>query len=228
MWKAQEKRLKKMQQNITASKEAYEARVNQVENDFKDKEGRVAALSVKAPNSGIVQEFTLKLGQKVNEGDKIAIVVSPESLIAELQIQELQIRDVVLGQKVMVDTRSSKIEGKVIRIDPAVIEGEVQVDVSLSGQLPPEARSDLNVDGLIAITDIENALFIKRPSFAQRYTSVSLYRISNDGRFATKVPVEFGQSSINQIQIVNGLSQGERLVISDTTSWEQHAEILIN
>jgi hypothetical protein len=129
---------------------------------------------------------------------------------------------------VTIDTRTSEIIGEVTRIDPAVKSGMVLVDVKLVSDLPTEARPELTVDGLIAISNIENALYVKRPVYAPRYTKVALYKLSQDQQFASKNSVGLGQSSVNKIQIVEGLMLGDEIIISDTSNWQEHQEIKIN
>ena len=228
IWKSQEKRLLKMDKNLNANKKANLARLSLARNEFERIKDQVDGLEVRATTTGTVQKLNLELGKHVIEGEEIAVIASTENLYAQLKIQELQVSSIILGQRVTIDTRNSKIEGKVVRIDPAVIEGEVLIAVSLIGNLPPESRTDLNIDGLIEISNIENTLYLKRPAFSHSFSILYLYRLSDDGSFATKVPVETGQISINYIEVVSGLSKGDRLIVSDTSLWDQHSEILIN
>jgi hypothetical protein len=170
----------------------------------------------------------LVLGEQVLVGGSVALIANQESLFAELKVQEIKINGISLGQTVVIDTRSSTINGKVIRIDPAVNTGMVQVDVMLTSALPSEARPDLTVEGLIQISNIDNAIFVKRPVFAPKHSNTNLYRLTEDEQFAQKQLVALGQSSVNQIQILSGLSVGDEIIISDTSDWQEHKEIMIN
>jgi hypothetical protein len=161
-------------------------------------------------------------------GGSVAMIADQRSLYAELQVQEIMVSDITLGQRVVVDTRTSEIVGEVIRIDPAVNAGMVQVDVKLSGKLPNEARPDLTVNGSIEISNIDDALFVKRPAFAPKHSKTGLYRLTADAQFAQKQVVALGQSSVNQIQILSGLKAGDEVIISDTSDWQAHQEIMIN
>ncbi len=227
-WLAQQQRVVKMQANIEASETALQARLGQVENNYQRIGDQVDNLTVTSTTEGVVQQVSLALGQHATSGASVALIASQQSLIAELQVQELQIRDIVVGQPVIIDTRSSQIRGQVIRIAPGVTAGMVQVDVELLDALPSEARPDLNVEGKIQISNIQDALYVRRPAFAPRYTSSNLYRLSTDEKFAEKTLVELGQSSVNLIQIVSGLAAGDTIIISDTSAWQQHANVLIN
>jgi len=227
-WQAQQQRAEKMQANLIASKKAQQARLNLVDNNYQRILDQVNNLVVRSTSEGVVQQVSLELGQQANTGTSVALVASQKSLIAELQIQELQIRDIAIGQSVTIDTRSSTIRGQVQRIDPAVNSGMVQVDVSLIDELPAEARPDLNVEGLIEITNISDTLFVRRPAFAPRFTTTDIFRISADQKFAEKMRIQIGQSSVNKIQVISGLNAGDTIIISDTSSWQQHANVLIN
>lgn len=227
-WQAQQQKVAKMEANLAANKAAQTARLGLVENNYQRIIDQVEALAIKASSSGVVQQVSLALGEQAQVGDSVALIADQHELFAELQVQEARVSEIVLGQAVIIDTRNTEVIGEVIRIDPAVNSGMVQVDVKLTSKLPIEARPDLTVDGLIEISNIANTLFVKRPVFAPKHSSVSLYKLSANTQFAEKNPVKLGQSSVNQIQIISGLVAGDTVIISDTTSWQDHKEIMIN
>jgi hypothetical protein len=227
-WQAQQQKAEKMKVNLAASKTAQQARIGLVENNYHRVEAQVAALKVIATTSGVVQQVSLALGERAQVGDSVALVADQNSLFAELHVQEVRVRDIALGQLVTIDTRTSEIKGQVTRIDPAVTAGMVLVDVKLTTELPSEARPELTVDGLITISHIQNTLYVKRPVYAPRKTEVGLYKLSNDQQFASKQLVALGQSSVNKIQVLEGLALGDEIIISDTSSWQEHQNIKIN
>jgi multidrug resistance efflux pump len=227
-WQAQQKKTEKMKLNMTATKIAQQARIGLVENNYLRVKEQVESLQVRSSTSGVVQQVSLELGERAHVGDSVALVADQHSLFAELQVQEVRARDIVIGQLVVVDTRTSEILGEIIRIDPAVKSGMVLVDVKLTSQLPNEARPELTVDGLIEISNIDNALYVKRPVFAPKHTNINLYKIIKDQEFAKKQLVSLGQSSVNRIQILSGLTVGDEIIISDTSRWQEHSEIKIN
>ena len=171
-------------------------------------------------------EMPLEAGQRLSMGANIAKLAEQNSLIAELQIPEIQIRDVALGQTVMIDTRNSKFEGIVSRIDPAVVNGRVQVDVVFSEDLPSDARPDLSVDGEIKITELSNTLYVDRPLFAQSKADTAFYKVN--GNVAQRVPVKTGYGSVNQVQILEGLEPGDRIITSDSTRFSSYEKFRIN
>jgi multidrug efflux pump subunit AcrA (membrane-fusion protein) len=184
-------------------------------------------LVVRATIDGIVQEMSLKLGQQVTRGTEAARIAPHDDLVALLDVQDFQIRDVVLGQVVTIDTRSSKTSGKVVRVDPAVRNGVVQVEVALTGALPSEARPDLSVEGVIDVERKRNALYVERPSSAQSHSTAAMYRISDSGSAASRVAVRLGRASTRHIEVLSGLKEGDKIVVSDSSAWESHEEILI-
>ena len=227
-WQAQKQKFIKMQANLSATQTAQNARLGLVENNYQRVQDQVASLAVKASTNGVVQQVSLALGEQATMGGSVALIADQSSLFAELQVQEIMVSNITLGQRVVVDTRTSQIIGEVIRIDPAVNAGMVQVDVKLSSKLPNEARPDLTVDGSIEISNIDDVLYVKRPAFAPKHSKTQLYRLTSDAQFAQKQMVALGQSSVNQIQILSGLKAGDEVIISDTSDWQEHQEIMIN
>ncbi|MBQ4879962.1 HlyD family efflux transporter periplasmic adaptor subunit [Pseudoalteromonas luteoviolacea] len=227
-WEAQKERKKKMVENLSARIIANEAKLGQIQNDFERVRQQVEDLVVTATITGVVQEVPLLLGQQSAVGSNIALIAEPTSLIAELQVQELQIRNVELGQNVVIDTRSSLIEGAVSRINPAVENGVVQVEVKLLSDLPAEARPDLNIEGNIEVSNIQDTLFVRRPSFSPANRRVGLYKLDETLAFAQKTQVQLGVSSVNEVQVLAGLKVGDTIVISDTSAWATHETVKIN
>ncbi len=223
----QQARLDKMEANLAATIEAHAARINKMRNSHNLIQQKIDDLSVRAPIDGVVQEMVLKLGQRVMPGAEAARIAPHDNLVAMLDVQDFQVRDVVPGQTVTIDTRASKIAGKVVRIDPAVVNGVVKVEVALEGQIPADARPDLSVEGIIEVERKADALFVNRPTFAQSHSKIALYRVDDGGGSARRVNVELGRASTRQIEIVSGLKEGDRIIVSDSSAWESHDQILL-
>lgn len=226
-WQIQQKLYDKFSINMQAQIKAKNAQLNKLSKILQRAEERVASLSIKASMNGIVQESDLKPGQQISVGGLIAKIADPKSLFAEIQLSELSIGDVVLGQPAIIDTRNGKVKGEVIRIDPNVIDGNVQVDIKIIETLPNNARPDLSITAKIKVSELTDTLYIKRPAFVRANTSSSLYRVDQEG-FARKVIVQLGQGSVNQIQVISGLNVGDKIVLSDTSNWQQHNTVLLN
>jgi len=167
-------------------------------------------------------------GQRIALGTNIARVARPDDLQAELQVPETQARDVQMGQLVHVDTRNGVVDGRVIRIDPTVRNGTVQVDVELIGKLPRGARPDLSVDGTIEIERLADVVHTGRPVYGQANSTISLFKLVEGGRYAVRVPVEIGRTSVNKVEIVQGLVPGDRVVLSDTSAYDEYERIRID
>ena len=189
-------------------------------------EDRVQSMKVVAGSDGVLQELggaqtgQLELGTWVNPGFILAKVAQPGKLKAVLRVPETQAKDVVLGQPTSIDTRNGVVAGHVMRIDPAVQNGTVAVEVALEGQLPRGARPDLSVDGTIEIERLQNVLYVGRPAYGQAESVVGLFRLEPDGKTASRVNVKLGRSSVNTIEVVQGLQPGDRVIISDMTQWD--------
>jgi multidrug efflux pump subunit AcrA (membrane-fusion protein) len=227
-WEIQQDVFSSMQENTQAQHNALTARIKKMSKTLERAQQQVNSLMIYATIDSVVQDVPIEAGQRINMGANIAKLAAQNALIAELQIPELHIQDVAIDQRVVIDTRNNKIQGIVSRIDPAVVNGNVQVDVSFSETLPRDARPDLTVDGEIKITEISDTLFVNRPLFAQSQSVASLYKISADGSFAQRIPVKLGKGSVNKIQILEGLSVGDKVIISDPSTWESYQKVRIN
>jgi HlyD family secretion protein len=214
-------------QNIGKQLEAERSRIDQLARTRDLRQRQSDALQLKAGIAGVLQQVPVEEGQQVLAGTNLARVARPDVLMAELRIAETQAKDIVIGQPVKVDTRNGIVAGSVMRIDPAVLNGTVQVDVDLTGELPPGARPDLSVDGTIEIERLDDVLYVGRPAFGQPGAQTTLFRINGDGE-ALRVPVELGRASVNLIEIVQGLAEGEQVILSDTSAWDQYDRIRLN
>jgi len=228
IWHLEIKRLAKRKENLAAQTVAYQARLNRMRRILQRVQSQVNSLHVKATMDSIVQEMPVELGQQVNSGTNLARLARKGKFIAELRVPEKLIQNVAIEQLVTIDTRTSKIQGRVSRIDPAVINGSVQIDVELIGAVPSEVRPDLTVEGVIEIAHLADTLYVKRPMFAKSFTQVTVYLLDADGQNASKQEVSFGQVSSKYIQINAGLNSGEKIIVSDTSGWEEHQQISLN
>jgi HlyD family secretion protein len=183
----------------------------------------IASMHVRAGAVGVLRDLgqpQLQEGQWVLAGSRMATVVQPGRLKAELQIPETQARDVMIGQQALIDTRTDTIPGKVVRVDPAAVNGTVTVDASLPAKLPRGARPDLSVDGTIVIERLDNVLHVGRPAYGQSNSVVGLFRLDPGGHTAQRVNVRLGRSSVNQIEVVDGLKKGDVVILSDMSRWD--------
>jgi multidrug efflux pump subunit AcrA (membrane-fusion protein) len=158
----------------------------------------------------------------------LAKVVQLDQLKASLKIAETQARDIQIGQPAEIDTHNGVIAGKVMRIDPAVLNGTVTVDVELAGALPQGARPDLSVDGTIDLDRMQDVLFVGRPAFGNENSTINLFRLNPDGQTAVRVPVKVGRASVNSIQVIEGLQQGDTVILSDMSRWDNTDRIRLN
>jgi HlyD family secretion protein len=186
------------------------------------------ALSVRAGISGVLVELDHQVGEHVDVGTTLAKVVQPDQLKASLKIAETQARDIQIGQPAEIDTHNGVIDGKVMRIDPGVLNGTVTVDVELAGALPLGARPDLSVDGTIDLDRMADVLFVGRPAFGNENSTISLFKLGADGKTAVRVPVKVGRASVNSIQVLEGLQDGDTVILSDMSRWDNTDRIRLN
>jgi HlyD family secretion protein len=192
------------------------------------KRRQVAALRVRAGVAGVLQQIgdreTLQVGQRISPGATLAKIVQPTRLKAEIRIAETQARDVQIDQRALVDTRNGVIPGRVSRVDPAVINGTVTVDIVLEGELPRGARPDLSVDGTIELERLEDVLYVGRPVHGQGDATIGLFKVLSGGE-AVRVPVKLGRSSVSTIEVLEGLEAGDTVVLSDMSQWDDYSRI---
>lgn len=196
------------------------AKVQQAQSLYDLKQREVDALTVKAGIDGVLVQMPLQVGQHVPVGTELAQIIQPNQLKAQLKIAETQAHDVQIGQQAEIDTHNGIVPGTVTRIDPAVVNGTVAVDVQLDGPLPTGARPDLSVDGTIDLQRLDDVLYVGRPAFGNENSTISLFKLSPDGKYATRVPVKVGRASVNEIQILSGLQAGDTVILSDMSRWD--------
>jgi len=203
------------QKAIETQMAEQQAKVDQIRALAALKQKQLNALKVRAGIEGDLVELPLQVGQHVLPGAELAKVVQPNHLIAQLKIAETQARDVQIGQPALVDTHNGTAAGTVMRVDPAVQNGTVTVDVKLTGDLPKGARPDLSVDGTIDLERLEDVLYVGRPAFGQENSTISLFKLDADSKGAVRVPVKVGRASVNSIQVLAGLHEGDTVILSD-------------
>jgi hypothetical protein len=220
-------RLALMEQALDGQIATQASQVAQLKAIAANQQARLRSLQVRAPDAGVLQDLTLQLGQWVPEGTTLAKVVQPGALKAVLRIPESQAKDVAIGQPARVDTRNGVVAGHVIRKDPSAQGGTVVVDVALDGPLPPGAVPDLSVDGVVVVDQLTNVLYTGRPAFTAGSGAASVFKLADDGSEAVRVPVVLGKSSVNVIEILQGLAPGDRIIVSDMSQYANAARVRI-
>ena len=208
-----------------ASKQAAVDQANQL---AKLKLDQVEALHVKAGMSGVLQALPVQVGQRVKPGDNLARVADPSKLKAQIKIAETQAKDIQPNQMAVIDTRNGVVKGHVKRVDPAVEQGTVTVDVAFDEELPKGARPDLSVDGTIDLDRMADVLFVGRPAFGNENSTISLFKLGVDGKTAVRVSVKVGRASVNSIQVIEGLQNGDTVILSDMSRWDNTDRIRLN
>jgi HlyD family secretion protein len=226
--KIEQQRLGIAGQAIEAQLRVQQAEVEQRRAQARLRRSQLAALRVRAGIDGVLQIVPVEVGQRVAPGTNLARVARPDRLKAVIRIPETQARDVVPGQKAVVDTRNGVVAGRVMRVDPAVQSGTVTVDLALVGELPKGARPDLTVDGTIELERLSNALHVGRPAMGQPQSTVGLFRIEKGTNEAVRVRVRLGQASVSTIEILEGLDVGDEVILSDTSAWDTADRIRLN
>jgi HlyD family secretion protein len=220
----EQKRLAFARDSIAPQLASKEAELDQANQLARLKREQVEALHVRAGIAGVLQQLPVQIGQRVKIGDNLARVADPSKLKAQVKIAETQAKDIQLNQSATIDTRNGVGKGHVIRVDPAVEQGTVTVDVAFDDPLPKGARPDLSVDGTIELERLDNVVYVGRPAFSQDNSTVTLFKLIN-AHEAVRTPVKLGRSSVNTIEIVSGLNPSDEVILSDTSGWDAHHRI---
>lgn len=224
----EEQRLELQRGTVDSRLEAQVKEVERFQQIVEFRENELNSMHVVSSTDGILQQLgtgELELGQWVNPGFQLARIVKPERLKAVLRIPETQAVDVAIGQVALIDTRNGVVEGHVVRIDPSAQGGTVGVDVALPLELPQGARPDLSVDGKIEIQRLSDVLHMQRPQYGSANSTISLFKLEEDERHATRVVVELGPSSVNEIVVTNGLSEGDIVILTDLSQFDSHNRV---
>ena len=225
----EEERLKTSARSTEAQLAVQQAEVERVTALLARKRQQLAALRVRANVEGVLQQIgdlvPLQVGQRITPAATLAKIVEPKRLKAVLRVPETQVRDVQLGQLAEIDTRNGIVPGRVIRIDPAALNGTVTVDVKLEGPLPRGARPDLNVDGVIELERLESVLYVGRPVQGLGESVVNVFKVVEGGKAACRVRARLGRSSVSVIEVVDGLQAGDEIILSDMAAWDEHERV---
>ncbi len=224
----EQKRLSFAHDSIEPQLASKQAAVDQANQLAKLKLDQVEALHVKAGMAGVLQQLPVQIGQRVKIADNLARVADPSKLKAQIKIAETQAKDIQPNQQAVIDTRNGVVKGHVKRIDPAVEQGTVTVDVAFDEELPKGARPDLSVDGTIELERLDNVVFVGRPAFGQENNTVGMFKLVAGSNEAVRTPVKLGKSSVNTIEILSGLNPGDQVILSDTSAWDSHERIRLN
>jgi len=224
----EQKRLAFAHDSIEPQLASKQAAVDQANQLAKLKLNQVEALHVKAGMAGVLQVLPVQIGQRVKIADNLARVADPSKLKAQIKIAETQAKDIQPNQQAVINTRNGVVKGHVKRIDPAVEQGTVTVDVAFDEELPKGARPDLSVDGTIELERLDNVVFVGRPAFGQENNTVGMFKLVAGSNEAVRTPVKLGKSSVNTIEILSGLNPGDQVILSDTSAWDSHERIRLN
>jgi HlyD family secretion protein len=218
----EEDRLEVMQNTSQDQLDAQEEQITRLSELVDFNKDRLNSMQVRVPVSGVLAPLDIPLqeGQWVQSGQNLSRVVVPGRLKAEIRIPQTQAQDIVVGQRAAIDTRTDTIMGQVVRIDPAVRNGTVTIDVALPPDLPPSARPDLSVDGNVIIEKLDNVVYVGRPTFGQANAQVSIFKLTDNGEYADRVTVRLGASSVNEIEVKDGLKPGDVVILSDMSQWD--------
>jgi HlyD family secretion protein len=204
------------------------AQVDRLRAEARLRRDEADALSVRAGMQGVLQVLPVEVGAQVQPGANLARVADPTRLKAQVHIAETQAKDILIDQVAQIDTRNGIAEGRVVRVDPSVQNGTVTVDVTLTGELPKGARPDMSIDGTIELERLNDVVFVGRPAFGQERSAVKIFKLDTEGKYATRNLVKLGRSSVDAIEVIDGLKPGDRVILSDMSQWDTNDRIKLN
>ncbi|MEQ1514451.1 MAG: efflux RND transporter periplasmic adaptor subunit [Methylotenera sp.] len=224
----EQSRFEAIRDNIEVQLDVRQSRANALARALDRAKDEVGNLQILAGIDGVVQDVSVDVGQQLQPGAPIGRIAQPDQLYAELRVPAREATEVHAGQAVVVDTRNGTIDGVVARVDPAVNEGIVIVDVDLKGDIPPGARPQLPVEGVVYLSQLSDTLFVGRPAYVKANAAILVYKLDQSGNYATRVPIKAGKVSLDYLQILSGLKEGDRIITSETGEWQNKDRILLN
>lgn len=224
----EQNRFKAIRDNVKVQLDVKQSRVDELAKALSRARDQVANLRIVAGIDGVVQEISVDVGQQLQPGAPIGRIAQPDQLYAELRVPAREATEVQIGQNVMVDTRNGTADGTVTRVDPAVTDGTVIVDVDLKGGIPAGARPQLPVEGVVFLSQLPDTLYVGRPAYVKSNASIVVYKLDPGGAYATRVPIQAGKVSLDYLQVLGGLEAGDRIITSETGEWQSKERILLN
>ncbi len=224
----EQKRFAFSKESIKPQLAVQQAEVERLRSLAQLRQEELEALKVRSSMNGVLSALPVEVGAQVQPGTNIARVADPTKLKAEVRIAETQARDIAIGQLAQIDTRNGVVDGKVSRIDPAVQNGTVLVDVSITNELPRGARPDLSVDGTIELERLPDVVYVSRPAFGQEKSTIGIFKLVDNTNEAVRTQVQLGRSSVNTIEILGGLVPGDKVILSDMSQWDANERIRLN
>lgn len=224
----EERRLEKLRNNIEVQLAVKKSRVTQLARAMDRAKTEAAELKVVAGISGIVQAIDVEVGQQLQPGSPIGRIAQQDQLYAELKVPAREATQVQPGQNVVIDTRNGTVNGIITRVDPGVTDGTVVVDADLKGALPAGARPQLQVEGIVYVSQLANTLYVGKPSYVKSDANITVYKLDAAGRYATRVTIKAGKVSLNHMQVLQGLKAGDRIITSEIGGFQDQERILLN
>lgn len=221
-------RFNAIRDNVTVQIEVRQSRANELAKAHERAKDQVSNLQVVSNIDGVVQDLSVDVGQQMQPGAAIGRIAQPGELYAELRIPAREATDVQTGQKAVIDTRNGTVEGTVSRIDPGVRDGTVIVDIDLKGAMPQGARPQLQVEGIVYIAQLPNTLYVGRPAYVKSNAEITVYKLDDSGRYATRSPIRAGKVSLDYLQVLSGLKEGDRIITSETGEWRNKDRVLLD
>jgi multidrug efflux pump subunit AcrA (membrane-fusion protein) len=220
-------RFEAIRNNVNVQIDVRQSRANELAKAYERARDQVASLRVVSSIEGVVQDLSVDVGQQMQPGAPIGRIAQPGELYAELRVPAREATELQTGQKVLVDTRNGTIDGVVSRIDPGVREGVVIVDVDLKGKMPQGARPQLQIEGIVYIAQLPETLYVGRPAYVKPDAQITVYRLDESGNYAVRTPIRAGKVSLDYLQVISGLAEGDRIITSETGEWRNNEKILL-
>lgn len=224
----EQNRFKAIRDNVKVQIDVKQSRVDELARALDRARDQVDSLRIVAGIDGVVQEISVDVGQQLQPGAPVGRIAQPDQLYAELRVPAREATEVQIGQNVTVDTRNGTVEGAVTRVDPAVTNGTVIVDVDLKGAIPAGARPQLPVEGVVFLSQLPDTLYVGRPAYVKSNAAIAVYKLEAGGAYATRVPIQAGKVSLDYLQVMAGLEAGDRIITSETGEWQGKERILLN
>jgi len=187
---------------------------------------RVDELTVRAPVNGFIGTLSVANRSVVQANVPLLTLVDLSQLEVELEVPETYVNDLGIGMTAEIEVAGVKTTGKLSALSPEVVKNQVLARVRFNDKQPEGLRQSQRVSARLLIDEKPNVLMVQRGPFVESEGGRYVYLLQNG--LAVRTPIKMGATSVSAVEIISGLKQGDKIVISGTENFENAARVSIN
>ena len=214
------------QDNVALELKTKSAQLERQKAVLANAQRRVEELTVRAPVDGFIGTLSVANRSVVQANVPLMTLVDLSQLEVELEVPETYVNDLGLGMNAEIEVAGVKTTGKLSALSPEVVKNQVLARVRFNGKQPEGLRQNQRLSARLLIDEKSNVLMVQRGPFVESEGGRYAYLV-RDG-IAERTPIKMGATSVSAVEIISGLKQGDKIVISGTENFENAARVSIN